>query len=303
MLLLLMLFPAEPYAGKVPDPVYADELEAARGLGLDTTLLDFEALLEGDVRRALRWVPVGEGRLAVFRGWMMRPEMYARLHEGLRERSWNPIHTPEQYRLLHHLPESFHHIAHLSPRAVWLPAGTPEELKREEVRAALASFGDGAVIVKDYVKSRKYEWEEACFIPDASATERAMEVIETFLTRQGPEFQGGLVLRAFEPFVPLARHSRSGMPLTREYRLFFLDGQAIALTPYWEEGEDSGDAPPLERFAEVAASIPARFFTLDVAQRVDGGWRAVELGDGQVAGLPERLNQGAFYRALGSVLG
>lgn len=294
----MLLFPAEPYAGKVPDAVYADEMETARSLGLPAALLDFEALLEGDVRRALRWVGVGEGRLAVFRGWMMRPEVYARLHEGLRERGWTPIHSPEQYRLLHHLPESFHHIAHVSPRAVWLPAGTPAELDRGEVRAVLASFGEGAVVVKDYVKSRKHEWAEACFIPDASDTGRAVEVVETFLARQGGEFQGGLVLRAFEPFVPLAQHSKSGMPLTREYRLFFLDGRPISVTPYWEEGDDSGEAPPLERFVDVAASIPARFFTLDVAQRVGGEWRAVELGDGQVAGLPERLDREAFYRAL-----
>ena len=41
-----------------------------------------------------------------------------------------------------------------------------------------------------------------------------------------------------------------------------------------------------------------RFFTMDVANRVDGGWMIVELGDAQVAGLPERADVGAFYRAL-----
>ena len=48
----------------------------------------------------------------------------------------------------------------------------------------------------------------------------------------------------------------------------------------------------------IAAQIRSRFFTMDVAQRTDGEWMIVELGDGQVAGLPERADQGKFYQAL-----
>ena len=32
--------------------------------------------------------------------------------------------------------------------------------------------------------------------------------------------------------------------------------------------------------------------------RKDSSWMVVELGDGQVAGLPERAEMGAFYEAL-----
>jgi ATP-grasp domain, R2K clade family 3 len=35
-----------------------------------------------------------------------------------------------------------------------------------------------------------------------------------------------------------------------------------------------------------------------VAQRTDGVWRVMELGDGQVAGLPDRLDCPAFYAGL-----
>jgi hypothetical protein len=37
---------------------------------------------------------------------------------------------------------------------------------------------------------------------------------------------------------------------------------------------------------------------MDVAQRVDGSWMIVELGDAQVAGLPERMDVAAFYAVL-----
>jgi hypothetical protein len=99
--------------------------------------------------------------------------------------------------------------------------------------------------------------------------------------------------------VPLATHSRSGMPLTREYRIFWLDGEPLLTVPYWEEGDYSGSEPPLATFRPVAADIPSRFVTMDVAQRAeDGVWQIVELGDGQVAGMPERADVLQFYEAL-----
>ena len=108
-------------------------------------------------------------------------------------------------------------------------------------------------------------------------------------------------MREFEEFVPLAAHSRSGMPLTREYRIFFLNGEPILSSEYWEEGAYDGPEPPLDDLRAVAARVASRFFTMDVAQRVDGRWRIVELGDGQVAGLPERADPLVFYRELARV--
>ncbi len=55
-------------------------------------------------------------------------------------------------------------------------------------------------------------------------------------------------------------------------------------------------------FSQVAQKIQSRFFTMDVAQKRDGAWSIVELGDGQVAGLPARIDGEAFYQALKSTL-
>ena len=51
-------------------------------------------------------------------------------------------------------------------------------------------------------------------------------------------------------------------------------------------------------FADVAAAVRSRFFTMDVARRRDGDWMIVELGDGQVSGLPSEADAGRFYEAL-----
>ncbi|MFB9993536.1 ATP-grasp domain-containing protein [Deinococcus oregonensis] len=299
----MLLFPAQPFAERVPDDAYADEVAAAERLGLTTALVDVEALMESNTRRALRGVRAAEAeQTAIYRGWMLRPEVYAALYGALLEKQWRLINTPAQYRHTHYLPESYPLIAPHSPLTRWLPAQAAEDAGPADLINLLAPFGARAVIVKDYVKSRKHEWHDACFIPDASATEAALKVIQTFLDRQGSEFQGGVVLREFEAFMPLTQHSKSGMPLTREYRLFFAAGQIIGAYEYWEEGDYPGEAVPLELFKAVGKQIQSRFLTMDIAQRTDGVWRIMELGDGQVAGLPERADRDTFYAALGRLL-
>lgn len=37
---------------------------------------------------------------------------------------------------------------------------------------------------------------------------------------------------------------------------------------------------------------------MDVAQSSAGEWQIIELGDGQVAGLPDATNIGAFYQGI-----
>ena len=41
---------------------------------------------------------------------------------------------------------------------------------------------------------------------------------------------------------------------------------------------------------------------MDIAKRKDGDWMIVELGNGQVAGLPENSEAETFYRELASRL-
>jgi hypothetical protein len=93
------------------------------------------------------------------------------------------------------------------------------------------------------------------------------------------------------------------MPLTREYRIFWLDGEPLLTAPYWDEGQYPDQLPPIAAFQPVAARIDSRFFTMDIAQRAgDDQWQIIELGDGQVAGLPERMDVGRFYVELSEAM-
>lgn len=154
------------------------------------------------------------------------------------------------------------------------------------------------MILKDYVKSRKHEWNEACFIESASNRQDVEKVANRFLELQGDDLNEGLVFREFIEFEPLTNHSKSGMPLTKEFRLFFLEGDLIFASEYWEEGEYEKTDLPKDFFTEIAKKIKSNFFTMDIAQKTDGDWLIIELGDGQVAGLPENADEMNFYKSF-----
>jgi len=132
----------------------------------------------------------------------------------------------------------------------------------------------------------------------ASDTVAVERVVRRFLELQGEDLNEGLVFREYIEFEPLSTHSRSAMPLTKEFRIFFLDREPILTSHYWEEGEYGREQPDMTLFLRVAQDINSRFFTMDIAKRLDQDYMIVELGDGQVAGLPERADPLAFYAAL-----
>jgi hypothetical protein len=128
-------------------------------------------------------------------------------------------------------------------------------------------------------------------------------VIEQFLQLQGNDLNEGIVIREYVELENLTIHTKSGMPLKQEYRLFFLNGQLIGCYHYWDEGDYSeAEQPPLEFFSKIAQTIESNFFTLDVAKQKNGGWIIIETGDGQVAGIPENADKLLFYDALSKAI-
>jgi hypothetical protein len=229
---------------------------------------------------------------------MLRPEDYAAMYEALAARGLHLINTPDEYRHCHYLPESYLTIAGITPVTVWLPARPAESVDFDSVMALISKLGDGPVVLKDYVKSQKHYWSEACYIPDPTDRTHVEQVVRRFLELQGDDLSGGLVFRTFVPLKTISRHPESGMPLSEEYRVFFLDGSPLYVVEYWEHGKYPGGNPPLLDFTEVAKRVRSQFFTMDLAQCADGTWMIVELGDAQVAGLPERTNIQDFYHLL-----
>lgn len=264
-------------------------------------LIDHSAAARGDLRAALARLPtLGAPEPALYRGWMLSAVRYAELYAALQARGYALLTSPEAYRLCHHLPESYPLLAEVTPRSVWLDLAGGLDLPR--VLSQLQTFGSAPVILKDYVKSEKHDWEGACFIPCAADADAVARVLAGFRSWRGSDLEGGLVFREFVTLRSLGSHGQSGMPLTREFRLFVARGQILTWFPYWGQGDYTGEEPPLAWAQEVASAIESPLFSLDLAQREDGSWLVIELGDGQVAGLPEHVDPGPFYERLRALL-
>lgn len=290
--MVLVLFPSEPFSPREIDPDFEGEREAALTAGFATGLLDHTRVVEGEAARAVARVPENAGT-AVYRGWMLTPSQYAAAYAALEARGTRLINTPAQYRTCHYLPESYPWIEGHTPKSVWL--AVRGDVDFDAVMRLLGPFADGPVVVKDFVKSQKHYWTEACFIPAASDRSAVERVVSRFLELQGQELAEGLVFREFVPLAIVGKHPQSGMPLAAEFRIFWLDGEPILSHRYWGD-LTTFDAPlPFEEIRPIAAQVPSRYFTMDVAFLEGGGWTIVELGDGQVAGLPSPALAPEFF--------
>jgi len=281
-----------------PDTVDCDwgcESSAALEACLPRSIMDFEALVDDNrVDRAVRIVErTHVARIGVYRGWMLKATEYTSLYSALEKRGLVLINSPDQYIHCHHLPESWPLMAERTPKTIWMP----REHDHDNIMTALSVFKGAPIILKDYVKSQKHYWNEACFIPDSADSESVRRVVAKFLELQG-DIQGGLVFREFLDLEPVGIHQASGMPMSLEFRVFVLDGKPFFTCPYWEEGDyPPGIELPLGEFSEIFRAIKSRFFAADLARTRTGQWVIVELGDGQVSGLPKSMARD-FYRAL-----
>ncbi|MCL6290757.1 ATP-grasp domain-containing protein [Streptomyces fimicarius] len=280
------LFCADPLRASRPDPQFADDLAAARAAGGRIALLDHDALLAGDAAGAVARVARDSGPYW-YRGWMIPSGRYAELETALGARGCSLLTDAAGYRRAHELPGWYEEFEGLTPHSVWravVPGASPPTA--EELAGLAAPLGPGPGIVKDFVKSRKHEWHEACYVPELADRERLAAVVGRFVELQDTFLAGGVVLRAFEPFVAGG-----------EARVWWVDGEAVLTTAH-PDTPDRHPVPELPFVREAVGRLGLRWVTTDLALREDGVWRVVEVGDGQVSGLPAGAEAGVLFAAL-----
>lgn len=281
---LTVLFCVDPLHPRRVDPYFSREAAAVRDHYGEIALIDHDALQRGDADGAVRAVPDDLGPVW-YRGWMVTSAEYAALAAALKQRGAVLLTHPDDYRRAHELPGWHDTFAGLTPRSVWRPVepyGDPGDLA-ELVRPLRA----GPAVVKDYVKSRKHEWEQACFVPDVKNTTQLRSVVETMMALQGDALAGGIVVREYERF------DGSG-----EARVWWVDGEPAVVGPHPDTPDVEPEPPDYEAVASAVRSLGCRFITTDLARREDGRWRVVEVGDGQVSGLPATVDPMDLYAHL-----
>ncbi len=333
---MLALYPSYPGRPRDPDPAFEGEVALAKAAGFEIGFVDLELQFGGEV--ILRKIPEGEHEV-IYRGWLVKPEDYQRLDAMLKERGCRLLESPEAYEEAYSFPRWYPKLKAWTPRSIIidgttfdldavadrveqafqtrLPEAAQEELRQHaefmagakargefwtgHLRTDLMELpGPRPVMVKDFVKSQKGNWFEACLIPDARDKEHVKKVVARFLELGAP-LVGGLVFRQFEYFKQIGNHPKSHMPVINEWRAFMLWGKCVYLAPYWSAGDYSGVAKPEPALFEdivKQSGLISPFIGLDMAERNDGTWDVIEINPGGATGIPEGGNGVDFYKAL-----
>ncbi|MER7669256.1 ATP-grasp domain-containing protein [Kitasatospora sp. NPDC096128] len=305
-----ILFPADPLNPRRPDPHFAWEARLLRELGGEHHLVDHDALLAGHAEEAVRRVPRDAGPLW-YRGWMLPSARYAEFAAALTARGGNLLTSAPGYAAAHELPGWYGVFEGATPPSVWIPAdGTAAPTPEELADAAARLGGTGPAIVKDYVKSRKHEWHEACYVPELADLAAVGRVVGRFVELQGEFLAGGVVLRRYEEFERTGRSDREGAHVEDgadggdgtgravEARVWWLDGRPILVGPHPDAPHQRVE-PDLTHVPALVRRLGCRFVTTDLARLADGsGWRVVEVGDGQVSDLPRGVDASGLLASL-----
>lgn len=146
------------------------------------------------------------------------------------------------------------------------------------------------VFVKASIASAKHLGLDACIARDDA------QLIER-LARPGVR-----VVREWMDLRQLGGE-HNGMPITREWRTYLLDGQVLGRGFYWAERDPSGSLSPadqieMDRLCKLACSrLDARLVSIDAGQLADGSWQLIEVGDVQHTGVGQMAHH-VYWREL-----
>jgi hypothetical protein len=299
----MILFPRHPLHQKLPDPSFKDEFDAAIAAGFKIGLVDTD-----------NGYYVHANIPALYRGWILKPGYY----EDLCTAEPNLIVGFSDYMNSYNFPEWYRQVYPSTPKSVFfggtqssflvdgkfnvarvtVPSVTSWEGHRAET-VTIGYLGNTGLIVKDWVKSRKHEWLDACFIPDPNDLDNLARVVTNFINGQGDDLVGGLVFREYVKLKLIGNHPKSGLPLVNEHRFFVFKEQIFYSAPYWDAAfYGLANVPDKKVIIDLIPRIKSKFFALDVAEKEDGGWIVIEVNDGGTAGIPEGGNALEFYQAL-----
>lgn len=169
---------------------------------------------------------------------------------------------------------------------------------------------DKSFIVKGRTNSRKHQWNSRMFaknvlkVPDVVGSLLQDELIKD----QGIVVREYVSLKKFEEGI-------NGLPITNEWRCFFLNGKPVASGYYWSHAEKAeeyntnldhkyfnlkGILLALDT-AQKLLKYNVNFACIDVAQKEDGEWIVIEVNDGQMSGL-SMIDPEIFYRNLKNIV-
>lgn len=277
---MCVLFPSDFFDLYAVDPDLRAEYEAVAAND------EFEILLFGydawfnESRLVFDHQP-DQKIVAIYRGWMMKPEQYDSFYQQLLACGIRLITNPKQYAQMHIFPNVYPLIQKHTPRIQLFELHEPIYI--EQVKKSFDRF-----MVKDFVKSVKGTEFPAFF--DQSITQKQFDHwMKIFYDYHSGLLTGGICIKEF---VDLKRYGDR----SNEYRIFYAGRQIVSISR--NSGQPAFAPEPPEELIERYSVLPSPYYTLDVAELNDGSWKILEAGDGGVSGLSDHQDARAYFHAL-----
>ena len=280
--MITILFPSSYIQHHQVDPDLEDEAKiVAETPGLQLAVFDYEAWFRKK-KFKLTLTPEEPIQQALYRGWMMKPDAYKKFYESLSKMHIQLLTTPKEYSTLHLFPNAYPLIKEDTAPTMYFEPG--EHVDVNKITKEFQRF-----MVKDDVKAVKGSKFPSFF--DQQITQEEFDTyMNIFYKIRGEYLTGGLCVKEY---LDLKTDERGR---TNEYRAFFLKGELLSLHP--DSGQDFPDNQPPENLLKKYNSLPSPFYSLDLAEKKEGGWIVLETGDGQVSRLSPGQSPELFYVTL-----
>lgn len=275
-----VLFPSSYFDGRKVDEDLQKEYDAVVNTGLYNIIIFHYDKWFNEQKLVLTQVPEQE-TVAVYRGWMMKPEMYKAFYSQLEDKNIQLITTPEKYEHFHVFPNVYLDLQEDTARMLVYPKG--KEINLDEVKQNFKRF-----MVKDYVKSVKGTEFPRYFESDVSQ-EEFDKWMEVFYKYRGNLFTGGICIKEF---LPLKFYNSK----SNEYRVYYIKNEIATISR--NSGQENDTPLPPQELLEKYKNLDSIFYTIDYAELEDGSWRILEAGDGGVSGLSDYQDYETFFRTM-----
>lgn len=279
-----IIFPSDYFNKNVVDPEFEQEYKAAIKVGFDVVLFNSDAWFNrGNLQLNIQ-DPNRDIITVLYRGWMMKPEMYEEFWDQLNYKDYYLYINKESYTTLHEFPNVYPTI-----RNDTAPMLTYPLYKKIDIEFVKKQFPK--CMIKDYVKSVKGTDFPQYF--DSNITQKEFdEWMEKFYQYRGNLLTGGICIKKY-----LNLKLYEGK--TNEYRVFYFKYKPMILLK--SSNQNKNCPKPPEEFIQKFRKLNSCFFTVDFAELEDGSWKIIECGDGQVSGIPNKKDINRFYQALKDV--
>ncbi|WP_434671025.1 ATP-grasp domain-containing protein (plasmid) [Klebsiella sp. B345] len=232
-----------------PDEAFEQEYFRARERGIHCVLLASEKV---DAGKYIFSDTFESHVPVIWRGWMLSKEEYCCLHNAVTENGGKMLESTDEYIRNHHITGWYEHCKTYTPETIFT---TPDA----DFESVVNQLNWGSFFVKDYVKS--LTTSRGSVAKDAGEIREILKMLAHF---RGC-IEGGVSLRRVEK---LASNS--------ERRYFVLNNHVFSA---------DDQVPGIVR--EISTCIDTPFYSIDMAEDIDGQLRLIEIGDGQVSDTKE----------------